>query len=393
MKNVHRKGCAAMEQYFDEITENFGFGTMRLPVKDGHVDLDQFRDMVDVFMKAGFHYFDTAHGYMDTESEPAVKACLTDRYPRESYVLTDKLTTSYFSKEEEIRPFMEKQLELCGVDYFDFYLMHAQYAEVYEKFKKMHAYETALQMKKEGKIRHFGISFHDKAAVLDRILTEQPGIEVVQLQFNYVDYEDSGIESRLCYETCRKHHKPVFVMEPIKGGSLVNLPGEARAVFAALGQEDGKPEQSPASYAIRFAAGFDGIAMVLSGMSTIEQLRDNIRFMKNFRKLSAKELEAVGKVRDIFLSQKLIPCTACRYCTSGCPKQIDIPEFFSCMNAKKQFNDFNSGWFYYMHSQRGGKASDCIGCGQCEKSCPQHLPIRELLRDIAAEFEKPQENE
>lgn len=380
-----------MKKYFDEITENFGFGTMRLPVKDGHVDRDQFTDMVDVFMKAGFHYFDTAHGYMDMESEPAVKACLTERYPRESYVLTDKLTTSYFNKEEEIRPFIGKQLELCGVDYFDFYLMHAQYAEVYEKFKSMHAYDIALQMKQEGKIHHFGISFHDKAAVLDRILTEQPGIEVVQLQFNYVDYEDPGIESRLCYETCRKHHKPVFVMEPVKGGSLVNLPDEAKAVLTAL-HTDGTAKYSPAGMAIRFAAGFDGIAMVLSGMSTIGQLRDNISFMKDFQPLSEKELEAVGKVRDIFLAQKLIPCTACRYCTAGCPKHIDIPEFFSCMNTRKQFNDFNSGWFYYMHSLRGGKASDCIRCGKCEKSCPQHLPIRELLRTVAAEFEKPQEN-
>ncbi|MCI8453207.1 MAG: 4Fe-4S dicluster domain-containing protein [Lachnospiraceae bacterium] len=363
--------------------KNFGFGCMRLPMNGGEVDKKQVCEMVDVFLRAGFNYFDTAHGYLDGKSELAIRDCLAKRHPRDCFILTNKLTAPYFDRQEEIRPFFEKQLAWCGVDYFDFYLMHAQGTENFEKFKRCKAYETALELKEEGKIRHFGISFHDRAEVLEQILTEYPQVEVVQIQFNYVDYDDSAIESRKCYEICRKHEKPVIVMEPVRGGSLASLPKAAEEVFGAL------KGGSPASYAIRFAAGFEGIRMVLSGMSTLEQMKENIGFMKEFEPLSEKEKEAVEQVREIFHSMNLIPCTACRYCTAGCPKKISIPDLFACMNAKKTFQNWNSDFYYNsVHTKQNGKASDCIKCGKCEEICPQHLKIRELLVSVAEEFEK-----
>lgn len=362
--------------------QNFGFGCMRLPMKDGQVDIEQMNEMVDTFMADGFCYFDTAHGYLGGKSETALKTCLTDRYPRDSYILTDKLTNFFFKKETDIRPLFESQLKACGVDYFDFYLMHAQGAENFDYFKKARAYETAFELKKEGKIRHVGISFHDKAAVLEQILTEYPQIEVVQIQFNYLDYDDPAVESGKCLEVCRKHGKPVIVMEPVKGGSLVNLPEDAAAVLDAL---DGG---SPASYALRYVAGFDGIRMILSGMGSIEQMQDNLSFMKGAKPLNDTETEAVHKVCEILRSKNLISCTACRYCTEGCPKQISIPDLFACMNAKTAFHDWNADYYYNeVHTKRGGRASDCIQCGLCEKACPQHLPIRKLLEEVAAEFE------
>ena len=358
---------------------------MRFPMKDGEVDLAETTRMVDAFLDAGFNYFDTAHGYLQGKSETALKACLTSRYPREQYVLTNKLTNFYFKKEEDIRPLFQKQLDACGVDYFDFYLMHAQSTEIFKYFKSCRAYETAFALKEEGKIRHVGISFHDRAEVLEQILTEYPQIEVVQIQFNYVDYEDPAVQSRKCYEVCMKHNKPVIVMEPVKGGNLVRLPESAKAVLDAL------HGGSPASYAIRFVAGFPGIMMVLSGMSDLAQMQDNISFMQDFKPLDATERAAIGKVQEIFHSMHLIPCTACRYCTDGCPQHISIPDLFAAMNAKRLYNDWNADYYYSeVHTGPGRKASDCLECGACEAACPQHLPIRELLKDVAKEFEKPQ---
>ena len=364
------------------IGKNFGFGCMRLPMQGEEVDKEQFCRMIDLFLSEGFRYFDTAHGYLQGKSELAIRECLAARYPRERYILTDKLTAPYFKKKEDIRPFFESQLAACGVEYFDFYLMHAQSKDIFEHFKRCQAYEEALALKEEGKIKHFGISFHDKAEVLEQILKEYPQIEVVQIQFNYVDYEDPAVQSRRCYEVCRKYGKPVIVMEPVKGGNLVNLPEEAKKILEDL------HGGSPASYAIRFAAGFEGIMMVLSGMSNLEQMQDNLSYMKDFVPLSEKEMDAIRGVQKVFASMQLIPCTACRYCTDGCPKKISIPDLFACMNAKKIYHDWNASFYYGLHTKNGGKASDCIGCGRCEKSCPQHLPIRKLLKDVTKEFEK-----
>ena len=362
---------------FETVKKNFGFGVMRLPLEDGKVNEAAFCRMVDHFLNEGFNYFDTAHGYLEGQSELALRSCLTSRYPRDRYILTNKLSCGHFQKNEDILPLFESQLDACGVEYFDFYLMHAQDRENFAKYKACRAYETALELKAQGKIRHLGISFHDKATVLDQILTEYPQIEVVQIQFNYADYEDPSVESRKCYEVCRKHGKPVIVMEPVKGGSLVNLPTEAKQIL------DGLKGGSPASYAIRFAAGFDGIRMVLSGMSNLDMVVENCGFMKNFQPLSETELEALEQVCDILKNRHLIPCTACRYCMEVCPQQVSIPDIFACMNAKKQWNSWNSS-FYYSNVHVGPDA--CVACGKCEAACPQHLPIRQLLKEVAEAF-------
>ena len=372
-----------MNQYFTDIKKNFGFGCMRLPMLNGEVSRTEMCAMVDTFIENGFNYFDTAHGYLGGKSETALRECLTSRYSRDKYILTDKLTNFFFKKQEDIRPFFEQQLAACGVDYFDFYLMHAQNAETFTFFKNCKAYETALELKAEGKFRHFGISFHDTADVLEQILMEYPQIEVVQIQFNYVDYDDPVVQSRKCYEVCRKYGKPIIVMEPVKGGNLANLPDDAKAVLDAL--QGG----SPASYAMRFAAGFDGIMMVISGMSNMAQMNDNISAMKDYKPLSETEFVAINKVKEVFNSKNLISCTSCRYCTAGCPKEILIPDLFACLNAKKVFNNWNTDYYYNnVYTTRNGRASACVECGKCEHACPQHLNIRELLVEVAKEFDK-----
>ncbi len=381
--NIIGTGEKMMKSSFDKITKNFGMGCMRFPVKENNeTDIEQVKRMVDVFIQNGFNYFDTAHAYIDGKSERIMRECLTERYGREEYILTNKLSTNFFEKNEEIRPLFQKQLEECGVEYFDFYLMHAQDKALFEKYKKCRAYETALELKKEGKFIHFGISFHDKADVLEKILTEYPEIEVVQLQFNYFDYEDVSVESRKCYEICRKYDKKVIVMEPVKGGNLANLPDDAKKIIDDMGNG------TPASYAIRFAASFEGIIMVLSGMSNYEMTVENIGFMKNFVPLTKEERECLESVCEVLKKKGLVSCTACRYCISQCPKKILIPDLFSCFNGKKIWNNWNSNYYYGVHTQKNGKAGDCIECGKCEKICPQHLNIRELLKIVSNEFEK-----
>ena len=369
-------------KFFPEIKKNFGFGCMRLPMAGDEVDTVEFSKMVDAFIDAGFNYFDTAHGYLGGKSETAIKECLTSRYPRDKYLLVNKLSGSFFKSEEEIRPLIDLQLEACGVEYFDFLLMHAQEATLYERYKKCRAYETAFDLKREGKVRHVGLSFHDRAEVLDKILSEYPEVEIVQIQFNYADYEDASVQSRLCLEVCQKHGKPVVVMEPVKGGSLVNLPDSAKAILDEL--QGG----SYASYAIRFAASFENIIMVLSGMGNMDMMNDNLSYMTDFKPLDEREMAAIAKVCDIFRSQDLIPCTACRYCVDGCPMNIAIPDLFACLNAKKAWNNWNTAYYYGIHTKTGGRAGDCIGCGQCEDICPQHLKIRDLLTEVSAEFDK-----
>lgn len=368
---------------FENVHKNLGFGCMRLPMQGDEVDYAEFNKMIDTFIDNGFNYFDTAHGYLNGKSETAIRDCLVKRYPREKFILTNKLTNFYFKSENEIRPFFESQLKLCGVDFFDFYLMHAQSKNIFAHFKKCRAYEQALELKNEGKIKHFGISFHDTADVLEQILSEYPQIEVVQIQLNYVDYDDPAVQAKKCLEVCRKYGKPVIVMEPVKGGNLVNLPAQAKKFLDDLNGG------SPASYAVRFAAGCEGVFMTLSGMSNLEQMEDNISYMKDFQPLNKQEMQAVKNVCEVFKSMKLIPCTACRYCIASCPKNISIPDLFACMNTKNIYRDWNADYYYNeVHTKNKGKASDCIKCGKCEAACPQHLPIRKLLEDVKKEFEK-----
>lgn len=371
-------------RYFPEVNGNFAFGCMRLPMNNDKVDYEEFSKMADAFVGAGFNYFDTAHGYIGGQSETAIRDCVSKRFDRSSFLLTNKLTESFFNTQEGIRPFFENQLKWCGVDYFDFYLMHAQNRNNYKKYKELKAYETAYGFKEEGLIKHLGLSFHDKAEILDMILTEHPEIEVVQIQFNYLDYDDPDVESRKCYEVCEKHNKPVLVMEPVKGGNLVNLPTEADKVLKGLNGG------SNASYAVRFAASFPQIAVVLSGMSNMEQMEDNIKAMKDFKPLNNDELDAVRKVVDIFKGTERIPCTSCRYCIeeNHCPMNIVIPELFSALNEKSAFKINKANDFYASATSGDHRmASECIKCGKCEKVCPQHLKIRELLPKVAAAFE------
>lgn len=372
-----------MEKYFDKVNTNFGFGLMRLPLIENEIDFEQTKGMVDEFIKKGHTYFDTAHGYLGGKSEIALRECVVKRYPREAYTITNKLSANYFNSEEDIYKVFNEQLEICGVDYFDFYLMHSQNRGNYDKFQKYHAYEIAQELKKQGKIKHVGFSFHDSAEMLEQILNDHPEVELVQIQLNYVDYNDAGVQSKLCLDVCNKHHKPIVVMEPVKGGNLVNLPKEADDIFRKLNNG------SNASFAIRFAASQPGVFMVLSGMSDMNQISDNLSFMTNFVPLNEEEYKAVDKVCEIFNNQHLIPCTSCRYCVDGCPQKILIPNLFADMNAKNIYHDWNSNFYYStVHTKNNGKASDCIKCGKCEKVCPQHLKIRDLLEQVANEFEK-----
>ena len=371
-----------MEHSFKEIKKNFGFGCMRLPLIDGKVDDAHFCQMIDTFIENGFNYFDTACMYVDSQSEGAIKRCLTSRYSRDQYILVDKLSSGYFEKEEDIEPFLDLQLEKCGVDYFDFYLMHAQSSRNYNKYQNCNAYSKVLELKEKGKIKHLGISVHDTADVLDMILTDHPEIEIVQIQFNYLDYEDPEVQSRKCYEVCVKHNKPVIVMEPVKGGSLANLPEEGKKVLEDLNNG------SVASYAVRFAASFDNIIMVLSGMSNMDQMNDNLSFMKAFVPLNEKEFDACKEVVEIIYKVNAIQCTGCRYCVDVCPKKIVIPEIFNIVNRKRIAKDWHAQTKYNNLTLTSAKASECIRCGKCENICPQKLNIRELLADISKEFDK-----
>ena len=362
-----------MNKFFPEIKKNFGFGCMRFPTVEEAVDVGAVMEMVDYFMEAGFNYFDTARPYHSGASEGVLKTCLTSRYPRESYVLTNKLSPTKFETEEDIRPLFEDQLKQCGVEYFDFYLFHANSAARHERFKSTRAYDIVQELKSEGKIRHVGMSFHDSARVLDKILTERPEIEVVQLQLNYVDWNDTKVQARKCYDVCRKHGKPVLVMEPVKGGTLVNLPEAAMKELKDV---------SPAELAIRFAASFPDVAMVLSGMSNMAQMVENVSFMKDFKPLTYQEEQLIERIRAIYQAQNRIPCTGCRYCVDGCYGKIDIPKVFACMNDVLEGKE--GAEEAYRALERG--ADRCVGCDMCSHVCPQDLNIRMLINRINERF-------
>lgn len=372
---------------FEHARGRLGFGCMRLPrLEDGEIDIPQFSQMVDAFLDAGFNYFDTAHVYLEGKSEPAIRQALTSRHARDEYFLVDKLTNGNFNSTEEIVPLLEEELAACGVEYFDLLLMHAQSRESYAKYQRLGAYEEAYKLVRDGRVRHFGISFHDTAEVLDQILAEHPEVECVQLQLNYLDWDDVSVQSRACYEVCRAHGKPVMVMEPIKGGTLATLPPAAAEALAQTCPD------APASYALRFAGGHEGVAMVLSGMGTTEQMAQNIKTFSPLDPLSEEELTGLARVVDVMHEQDVVACTACRYCVEGCPRRIDIPALFACLNAKRAYGDRGQAFYYNnVHTKGHGRASDCVRCGRCEHTCPQHLPIRELLQEVTAEFEVPAE--
>ena len=370
--------------------KKLGFGLMRLPRLDpadeGSIDLEQTKQMVDTFLQRGFTYFDTAWMYCAFKSENAVRGVLTSRHPRESYTLATKLHAAYIHSLDDRDAIFNTQREKTGVDYFDYYLLHDMGAERYEIYKKYDCFSWIAEKKRQGLIKHMGFSFHDTAEVLDQILTEHPEMEFVQLQINYLDWDSEGVQSRKCYEVATKHGKPVIVMEPVKGGTLAKLPAAAEKL---LRQAD--PDASIPSWAVRFAAGLPNVKMVLSGMSSTEQLLDNTGYMQNFVPLTQQEQAVIAQVVDTINASIAIPCTGCAYCTEGCPMHIAIPKYFSLYNADLQElkdKDFTSQGAYYDNlTLKFGKASDCIACGQCESVCPQHLPIIENLKRVAKQFE------
>lgn len=361
---------------FENVKKNFGFGCMRLKMIDDKVDYDEFNRMIDAFIAAGFNYFDTAHGYIDGKSETAIRDCLSARYNRENFVLANKLSDWYFETEEDIVPLFENQLKLCGVEYFDFYLFHTLTRNNYQKYKKCKTFETVKKLKEQGKIKHIAMSFHDTADILDMILSEQPDIEVVQLQINYLDFDDPGVQSKACYDVAVKHGKKVIVMEPIRGGYLVNLPDKAAEVL------DNLNGGSYASYALRYAASFPEVFMVLSGMGNMDMMKDNLNTFSNFVPFSKEEYEATDQVREIIREVVQVPCTACSYCTEVCPKKIPIPELFSTYN-KFLSAKITAAEAKELFPKEKPKATDCIKCGKCEKVCPQNIDIKEQLEKIS----------
>ena len=372
-------------------SKKLGFGLMRLPLTDPNVDtsidIEQLKQMVDAFLAGCFTYFDTAWMYCGFKSECAVKDALVSRHPRDSFTLADKLHAGFLKTREDRDRIFNEQRRKTGVEYFDYYLLHDIGADHYKVYTELDCFTWLQEKKAQGLVRHIGFSFHDNAELLDRVLTEHPEVEFVQLQLNYLDWDSEGVQSRKCYETAVKHGKPVIVMEPVKGGTLAQVPEAVETMFRAH-----HPDLSVPSWAIRFAASLDNVMVVLSGMSTLAQVQDNMSYMAQLRPLDAAEQALVKKAVDIINGAITIPCTGCSYCTDGCPRHIAIPKYFSLYNAELQEVE-GKGWtpqgeYYDRLTLSFGKASDCIGCGQCERVCPQHLPIIRYLKDVAAKFGK-----
>ena len=369
--------------------KKLGFGLMRLPLTDandkGSIDIEALKEMMDTFMEQGFTYFDTAWMYCAFKSENALKEALTDRYPRDRYTLTTKLHASYLKKKEDRDRIFEEQRQKTGVEYFDYYLLHAIDQELYSIYNEMDCFNWLIEKKKQGLVKHIGFSYHDSAEFLDQVLTEHPEMEFVQLQMNYLDWESAEVQSRKCYEVAIKHGKPVIVMEPVKGGTLADVPAEVRESFAAY-----HPDLSVSSWAIRFVASLDNVAMVLSGMSNMEQLMDNISYMKEFVPMNAEETELVHKAAEMIKDSIAIPCTGCSYCTEGCPMQIAIPDLFRVYNKSKrgEITDVEANEEYRQLTESGGKAREFMACGKCQVACPQHLEIINYLNDVAKCMEK-----
>ncbi len=372
--------------------KKFGFGLMRLPLNDpdntADIDIEQAKKMVDLFMEKGFTYFDTAWAYHKFASETAVKEILMDRYPRESFTLATKLHSAFINSLEDRDRVFNEQLRKTGAGYFDYYLLHAVEQSKIDKYEELKCFDFLLEKKEQGLAKHIGFSYHDGPELLDKILTDHPQIEFVQMQLNYLDWESEWIQSGAVYEVCAKHGKKVVVMEPVKGGTLAKVPKQAEELFKAA-----EPDMSIPSWAIRFAASQPQVMMVLSGMSSLQQMQDNLSYMEDFKPLTKEEQELCLKAARIINDQTAVPCTACHYCTDGCPMNIAIPEYFSLYNEDMREDLEKKGWTvnylnYDKLAEKRGKASDCIQCGQCEGACPQHLTIIDYLKDVAKHFER-----
>ena len=352
-----------------------GFGLMRLPkLPSGEIDVPQVTEMVDLFMEAGGTYFDTAYVYDNGGSEAAIRRALVERYPRDSFTLATKLNAGRCSSAEEARRQFATSLERTGSGYFDFYLCHALQRNNYKKYDEYGVWDFVKELKAKGLVKHSGFSFHADPELLEELLNEHPEVEFVQLQINYADWENPGVQSRRNLEICRAHGKPVVVMEPIKGGILADPIPTVKAVFDRA--DNGL---SYSSWAVRFVAGKENIMMVLSGMSSVAQMKDNLSYMKDFKPLTAAEEEVIRSAQAALDADQSIPCTACHYCTEGCPQNIPIPEIFAVHNRKKGSPRFRTVREYNIVTQGRGRAGDCVQCGQCEGACPQHLSIIELL--------------
>lgn len=366
--------------------KKLGFGLMRLPHSEsfewGNVDLEKTREMIDAYMNEGFSYFDTAWVYHGGFSEKIFGELVAKRYPREQFQVTSKMPVWELKEEGDLERIFEAQLKNCGIEYFDYYFLHALGGKNYESAEKFNGFEFIQKKKEEGKIKHLGFSFHDNAEKLDEILTKHPEIELVQLQINYIDWESDNVQSRKCYEVAMKHKKQIAIMEPVKGGSLANLMDDAKKIFT-----DYSPKASMASWAIRYAASLENVLVVLSGMSNMEQLKDNMSYMKNFVPLSEEEKTLVEKASDLIKKTIAIPCTACRYCTDGCPQKINIPRYFELYNESKRYSLDSFKWHYNEEKKKAGSPSDCVECRLCESNCPQKLEIVELLKEVAGTFE------
>ena len=362
-----------MSDLFELNRGKLGFGLMRLP-KDGSgkIDVEETASMAARFIERGFTYFDTAYVYQG--SEEVFREAIGSRQPRDSYTLATKLSGWCLTDDFTPEKMFEEQLRRTGLDYFDFYLLHNTKSEQLHFYDKYDTWSFGMKLKKEGKIRHFGLSIHDTPEALDKLLTEHPEIEFVQLQINYLDWTSPKFQAGRLYETARKHGKPIIIMEPVKGGLLSNLNPEITEPFT-----DG----SPASYALRFAAGLDGILAVLSGMSSMEQMDDNLNTFSPLKKLSDSEMAEIQEVKKRIEDMQVIQCTSCRYCTEGCPKKIAIPDIFRMLNEESILLDKTRPQNEYRNmiaDGKSGRASECIKCGKCENICPQKLPIRELLK-------------
>lgn len=370
--------------YLGEEIKKLGFGLMRLPMIGEEVDIEQTKAMVDLFLSKGFTYFDTAYGYLGGKSEAAIKTALVDRYPRESFQLATKLPAWAGAKTaKEAQGMFFTSLERTGAGYFDFYLLHNLGDSRTEFFDRFGIWDFLQEQKKKGLIKHLGFSFHDKADVLDQVLTKHPEMDFVQLQINYADWDSPSIQSRACYEVARKHQKPVVIMEPVKGGALASLPDPVAHIL-----REANPAVSLPSWAVRFAASLPGLITVLSGMSTLDQMKDNLSYMEDFQPLDEAERAVVAKAQKALADLPQIPCTDCRYCVKGCPQGINIPGVFKAMNTLLIYNNRERAQGdYSWGTSKGGKASDCIGCGQCEAACPQHIQIIDQLKRAVETFE------